>query len=395
VATLLKPMKLANPGKRRNRKMTAKQIKYFGTKRQRAALKGKSGIRLKNKYRRSKTKSSYKQKEHTKSYYGSAYNRPGRRYVRKNVGRILVASNRGHRKRRNIAAGYYDSTGFHPIRASYDYDPEEYDYLPWAEKESGRYKTGRKTYRGKGRPKSKRRKNPSMPAQRNRRYRRRRNRTPVANRHHRRRRYNRTPRANRYHRRRRNPGRVVRYRNRGRRMNRRHHRRNPSFNGITSQFVRVGGLIAGAYVTQMAMGFVSNFSATFGTGIIGYLATAVVAYLQGKFIGKMFKNPALGQSMTEGGYVYLALKVASDMGFSSMLPFGLSGFGRRGMGLITPNNFYVPQVPQRGSMGSFLVPPGVPRPVIVPAGSSGALRGITTNAVGGGRMGMRRVGRMS
>lgn len=33
-----------------------------------------------------------------------------------------VALKRG--ARRNIAAGYYDQTGFHPIRSSKDYDPD-------------------------------------------------------------------------------------------------------------------------------------------------------------------------------------------------------------------------------------------------------------------------------
>lgn len=33
------------------------------------------------------------------------------------------ANARGRRMLRNIAAGFYDDAGFHPIRASHDYDP--------------------------------------------------------------------------------------------------------------------------------------------------------------------------------------------------------------------------------------------------------------------------------
>lgn len=37
-------------------------------------------------------------------------------------------------RRRNVAQGYYDATGFHPIRSSWDYDPDcagdEYESRP-------------------------------------------------------------------------------------------------------------------------------------------------------------------------------------------------------------------------------------------------------------------------
>lgn len=40
-------------------------------------------------------------------------------------GRTQKAANaRGRRMLRNIAAGFYDDMGFHPIRASHDYDAE-------------------------------------------------------------------------------------------------------------------------------------------------------------------------------------------------------------------------------------------------------------------------------
>lgn len=45
-------------------------------------------------------------------------------------------------RRRNVAQGYYDGTGFHPIRSSFDYDPdrvdESYQYKPKAKKRRAR-----------------------------------------------------------------------------------------------------------------------------------------------------------------------------------------------------------------------------------------------------------------
>lgn len=38
-------------------------------------------------------------------------------------GRAVNRGRRTNRRRRNIAAGFWDDSGFHPIRASYDYSP--------------------------------------------------------------------------------------------------------------------------------------------------------------------------------------------------------------------------------------------------------------------------------
>jgi len=50
----------------------------------------------------------------------------------------LAARYAQNSRRRNVAQGYYDGTGFHPIRSSFDYDPdrvdESYQYKPKAKK---------------------------------------------------------------------------------------------------------------------------------------------------------------------------------------------------------------------------------------------------------------------
>lgn len=179
-----------------------------------------------------------------------------------------------------------------------------------------------------------------------------------------------------------NPG--VRYIRRRRHAirNRRHYRRNP---GGASGFFgsnNVGkavGVIGGAFVTNMLTGFVP---AQFNTGIIGYVATGIIATLQGKAVGKLLKNPALGNDMVLGGYVYLALRIAQDMFPSVGLPFRLSGMGN----VIGPSSFWTPQVPLNGSMGTF-VRPSMMGPVPVAVSASAGMRGLGAGMV-------RRVGRM-
>lgn len=190
----------------------------------------------------------------------------------------------------------------------------------------------------------------------------------------------------RKHHRRRNPGitkTVVRYRNRGKALtNRRHRRRNPGImSGGGGEFLKVAGAIGGALVTSTVMSMVP---AQFGSGIIGYVATAIVATLQGTAAGKILKNEALGSAMRTGGFVYLALKIAKD--YFPGLNLGLSLSGIRGMGLIGGSSFYVPQVPLPGQMGNFVAPYGLTSAI-------GAGMMATPKAMNG--LGtMRRVGRM-
>lgn len=182
-----------------------------------------------------------------------------------------------------------------------------------------------------------------------------------------------------YHRRRRNP---VSYRKHTRRVyHRRRNRRNPSKASVMSGVGKFGGVLGGAALTHLVNGMLP---ATLTTGVIGYVTTALVATMQGKLVGSLLKKPALGKAMTTGGYFYLGLKVIADF-FPSVgqyLPFGL-----KGMGIITPSNFYVPQVPVNGSMANFIAPAALPAAIPVAAG----MRGINpTNMLSA----TRRTGRM-
>jgi len=146
---------------------------------------------------------------------------------------------------------------------------------------------------------------------------------------------------------------------------------------MSGAFGQALGIIGGAFVTKLGTGFLPN---GLNTGIPGYIATALIAMLQGKMVGKLLKNPKLGRDMQIGGYVYLALRIASDYMPSLSLPFGLNG-----MGIVGPSSFYTPQVPISGSMGQFVLPSAVRGAIPMAAATAGGMRGLGTT---------RRVGRM-
>ena len=128
----------------------------------------------------------------------------------------------------------------------------------------------------------------------------------------------------------------------------------------------------------MAGGMLSFASSGFPSYIVG----ALIAYLQGKVVGKFMKNPGLGENMAVGGYTYVALKALNDLlpSFASFSPFGVSG-----LGLITSaNSWGPPWVPVGGSMTKYVKPGGVPMMIAPPA---------TTGMHGLGRV--RRVGRLA
>lgn len=306
---ILKARRIHNSGRKKKR-MSAKQIRFFGTKRQRAALKSrpkrKNRARRRNFPARSRILSWSKGRGKAVPVRRHRNSGRRRRAKRKNVGEILTAS----------------LSGLNP----------------------GRKKMARRRVR-RHRTSNRRRRVRAMNP-------RRRRRTVV---HHRRRRRTSNPRV------------VVRYR--GRRHNRvRGRRRNPGF--LSGKAGKVVGVLGGAALTSIMSGFIP---AQFNTGIMGYFATGIVAYAQGKIIGKVTKSPALGDDMFIGGLAYLALKVISDMvpSIAGFLPFKL--------GQIAPNSFYIPQVPVPGSMSSFMVPSAIP--TMVAQAGMGATRG-------------RRVGRM-
>jgi hypothetical protein len=152
----------------------------------------------------------------------------------------------------------------------------------------------------------------------------------------------------RYHRRKRsNPG--YSRRRRGNVSHRRHYRRNPGV--LSGTAGRIAGVIGGIAVTKLLLGFVP---ATFSTGIMGTLASAVIAVAQGKLIGKVAKNASLGNDFMVGGLAYTVANLLNQF-FPSVGAYS----GISGMGLIGGSSFYVPQVNQMGNMGLFQVPSAV------------------------------------
>ena len=313
--------RLSNPGRRR-RKMSPKQIAIFGTKRQKAALRASRGRK------RHRNVSIRKAKKRGHIQVGNdLYPRRSYGFARKRI------KARSKRRKKNVGSILVATIpGMNPGR--------------------------------------KRRKKKSM-ARRRRRARR----NPgIRRRRHVRRHYSR--------RRRRNPGvrtrTVVRYRTRGRRHHRRGHRRNPglSMGGDLSQVL---GIVAGATVNSFAMGFVP---AGFSTGIPGYIASAVIAVLQGQIVGKALRKPAFGKQMTIGGLTYTAIKVINDF-------FPTLSLGLHGLGAIAPSGgFFSPQVNRWGSMGLYQPP----NTLLSAVAAGAAARGM--KGLGDPNFSARRVGRI-
>jgi hypothetical protein len=313
-------------GRRRNRRMTPKQIKFFGTRRQKAAL-------------------------------------------------------RSSRRRRNVERGFYNRTGFHPLRRSVDYDPDRAsdDYGSRSDSTGfGRHGKKRKSPRSRARRRTTnpgplvvtlgavnpRRRKTKVATRRRRRtrrnaggrftarpvHRRRRRRVAVSNPRRRRRAHSNGP---VYHRRRRrNPPRVV-VRYRRRRSNARHHRRrssrNPSLFGhsITS----TGGLklIGGGIVGVAAAKFLptmlpSGIVGTFGSSAIGRVViTGASAVAAGWAAGKVDK--AFGEGVLFGG-----LMQAASVALNAFLPGFSIGGVPLGMGDLMNGSFTVPQNPIRAAI---------------------------------------------
>ena len=154
----------------------------------------------------------------------------------------------------------------------------------------------------------------------------------------------------------------------------------------------VVGVLGGAAVTKVLAGFLpANFTA----GFMGVVATGVIGVVQGQTIGKVMRNPRLGNWMTIGGLVMAALELAGQYFPQLALPLSITGGATPvtttsgGMGLLTSSNFFVPQVNVPGSMATFVAPAAIPPPVVLPAKMSGlgysAYPGLRT---------VRRTGRM-
>ena len=164
---------------------------------------------------------------------------------------------------------------------------------------------------------------------------------------------------------------------RRRSVRRRSIRRNPGFFG-KSTVTNVLGVLGGAAATKMIS---ERLPYNLSSGILGYVSTGVIAAVLGMGVTKFGKNKQLGEMMAIGGFTYLGLRVLQD--FVPSLA-ALSPMGLRGMGVLGPSSFYVPQVNQRNSMGNFITPSAVSAGIPAAAPANG-MKGLGMS---------RRVGRL-
>jgi len=147
---------------------------------------------------------------------------------------------------------------------------------------------------------------------------------------------------------------------------------------------KVLGALGGMVVTNFATGLIGGMlPSSLTSGFMGGLVMAVVAVVQGKLVGKVAKNSAMGDDFMVGGLVYAAAQMLNAILPSAASYTGISGL--RGMGLIGGSSFYLPQVNQPGNMGAFQVPQQVTNALAM------AVPAATANA-GMGRL--RRTGRL-
>jgi hypothetical protein len=309
-----------NAGKKR---MTAKQIKYFGTARQRAAL------RLSNR----------------------------RKKNRRNYGTVL-----GRSWSAATAAGRSAGSSIQAFRKSQRSKGITYRQTKRGRKRGRLRNTGIRRRRKNvshllsvglagGNPGRKRRRN-------------KRSKTTMARRRNRRMNRRNTSHRRRYYVRRNRRANTGSYRRR--RYNRHHHRmhnrrRNQGLAGglgeatgmLKNAIAVISGAVGTRYVTSLALG--AN-----NTGAIGYLANAVAALALGWAAGKMMKNPQIGSMVALGGFTALALRMLSDLTpIGQYVNLSLSGVGKRGdvgIGMITDSYFPVPTVWQSGSMTQAQIP---------------------------------------
>lgn len=296
-------VRVHNPGKTRKKPMTAKQIRFFGTKAQKAALGMRTSNRARGKF---------------SSVGASAPNRKLRKtYKSWNKAENNKKNNEAYNAKRNY---YADSSRRRSERIG---NPGEIITLtglgfgnPGTIKKEGknmakRRKSHRKATAASRRTRRTRRKNPTI-------------RTVV-----------------RYRtKRRKNSGRTVRV---GRRRYARRRKNSGTSTFLSGNMGMLVGIFGGVAVTSALS---NRLPAGLNTGIAGYLATAAVAYVQGMLAGKLLKNPTLGKNMTTGGLIYLGIKLVGDYFPGITLPLGLGAIASR-------DPYSVPQIPVGNSMVRF------------------------------------------
>lgn len=364
MAEVTKRRRIANRGRRR--RMTPAQIKFFGTKRQKAALRNRRSVRREK-----------------KSMARAGFSRKAIRGVARGYRRLKHRRNQGEFGL-GSSGGLITKAEQAAERAIHSVEQAAQDAIEGVTRRLNRSRNpGRQRNVGEiltvipANPG--RRRNKRMARAANRRRNRRRNwrdpRTGLANRRRNRRRV-----SNRRYRRH-NPSTRVYNRRRHRMHNR---RRNPGFmTGTTGAIV---GVLGGAAVVKVITGMLPP---NLTTGWAGMATTGVAAVVTGQVAGKVLKNPQFGKWMTVGGLLIVALEVLNQFMPSLQLPFGLSS-GTSGMGLISSSNYYVPQVNMPGSMASFVTPAGVTGAIPIASG----MNGIGGPQFNPGLRTMRRIGRM-
>jgi len=340
-AQVLKKRRLVNPGRRR--KMTAKQIKYFGTTRQKAALKNRrrnvGPYSIRKTAKRLKASGNKYKKYHLHRLREVARVRKSGR--RSNQGIVSQAEHAAERAIHSVEQAAEDA--IHAVTRQVNRRPNVGEILTVVPANPGRRRRTMAT-------KTANRRRASNIGQR------------------------------RHNKGRVNPRVVVRYHNRKR--NRGHHRQRNQGRVLSGNVGAVVGVLGGAAVTKIITGFLPS---TLTSGWMGYLTTAGVAVGTGQMVGRMMKDRRLGNMVTLGGLLIVGLQLAGQFIPGLQLPFGLTS-GTSGMGLLTSSNFYVPQVNMPGSMASFVTPAGIPAPVVLPASG---MKGL-----GAMNQGLRRVGRL-
>ena len=205
--------------------------------------------------------------------------------------------------------------------------------------------------------------------------------------------------------RRRNSGVVVRRRrNTGRRAitrsyrrrnsGRRSYRRNSGYrrNGMGSVVSKGLGVVAGMFLAGKISDLITSFSPSLSSGPMSIASTAVVGFLQGWAVRKFTGKTELAENLMIGGLALAAIK-ALNM-FAPQFSPSLSG-----LGLIGGSSFTYPQVNVNGNYGKFLVAPDYQAAISAASAATmtngSGMRGIYPTPSGGGRVGLKRVGRYS
>lgn len=301
MAVQVRSRRLVNPAKAK-KKLSAKQIKFFGTARQKAALRAsRSRKRNAGIFSIRKTKKQAKKQGH----YGEATKKRlawhKKRKKKANVGEIVSISlagltNPGKRKGVKMAKRLKNTKAAKAARRRYRMS---------AKKNPGITKR-RRTHAHKAAPRRRMR--------------------------------------------RRNSAVVIRRINRGR-------RRNAGVSSMLSGVVgKSVGVIAGAlgarYLPQLVLG--GN-----NTGVVGYVGNLVSSFALG-YVGKKAVSPDFGTSVMAGGIASTILRILNDTtSFGTYINTALSGAGKGGdigLGIIQNSSFPLPQVAQPGSMTSFITP---------------------------------------